>query len=105
MTTVKGYMGSVTFDGKVIRVAKKLRGQQSIPLEHVTSVGILNAGPGMRAIRFSVAGGSTAAAAVALGKHADFARDPYALTFKAGRVAEFEALVAEVETARASRHP
>lgn len=100
MTEVKGYMGSVSFDGTTVRVSKRLRGQQSIPLAQITSVGMLNAGPGMRAIRFSVAGGSIAAPAVALGSHKDFARDPYALTFRTKRLPEFEALAAEVETAR-----
>lgn len=103
MTTVRGYMGSVSFDGHVVLVEKRLRGQQSIPIEHLTSVGILNAGPGMRAIRFSVAGGSAASQSVVMGSHKDFASDPYALTFRKKRVPEFEALVAEVEAARLAR--
>lgn len=93
-------MGSVSFDGKTITVEKRLRGRQLIPVDHLTSVGILNAGPGMRAIRFSVAGGSTAAPSVALGSHRDLASDPYALTFRKKHLADFEALALEVEAAR-----
>lgn len=101
MTTVKGHMGSVEFDGTTVTIEKSMRGRQTIPLEHVTSVGIVNAGVGMRAIRFSVAGGSTAGRSVALGSHRDLASDPYALTFRKKRLGEFEELAQAVLAARA----
>jgi len=100
MTTARGHLGSVTFDGSTIRVEKKMRGAQSIPLGSIGAVSIENAGIGMRAIRFSVAGGTMANQAVALGSHKDIANDPFALTFKKKALPEFEALVEEINAAR-----
>lgn len=96
---VKGYMGSVSFDGSTVTVAKKMRGSQQIPLSAVSAVAIENAGVGMRAIRFSVAGGTLRGASVVLGSHKDFANDPFALTFRKAKVSEFEALCSEIATA------
>jgi hypothetical protein len=100
MTTVKGYMGSVSFDGATVRIEKKLRGTQVVPVQSVSAVSIERAGIGMRGIRFSVAGGTTAASSVVIGSHKDLANDPFALTFRKGSLPEFEALVAEIQAAR-----
>jgi hypothetical protein len=100
MTTVKGHLGSVGFDGATVRVEKKLRGAQAIPLGSLGAVSIENAGIGMRAIRFAVAGGTMAGQSVALGSHKDLANDPFALTFKKKALPEFEALVNEINAAR-----
>lgn len=102
MTTVNGHLGSVTFDGTTVRVAKKLRGEQVIPLAAVGAVSIENAGIGMRAIRFSVAGGTSAGQSIALGSHKDTANDPFALTFKKKALPEFEALASQIQQARAA---
>lgn len=99
MAEVKGHLGSVEFDGQVVRVNKKMRGQQAMPVASIASVSIENAGIGMRAIRFSVAGGSAAGQSTAMGSHKDLAQDPYALTFKKGKLSEFEALQSEILTA------
>lgn len=100
MTTAKGYMGSVSFDGAVVRIEKKLRGAQTVPIQSVSAVSIERAGIGMRGIRFSVAGGTMSAPSVVLGSHKDLANDPFALTFRKGALPEFEALAAEIQAAR-----
>lgn len=100
MTTVKGHFGSVSFDGSGVRIEKKLRGAQMIPLASVSAISIERAGIGMRGIRFSVAGGTGAKSSVALGSHQDLANDPFALTFRKSALPEFEALVAEIQAAR-----
>lgn len=100
MTTARGHLGSIEFDGSVVRLEKKMRGTQTIPLGNVAAVSIEAAGIGMRAIRFAVAGGSIAGQSVALGSHKDFANDPFALTFKKKALPQFEALVEEINAAR-----
>lgn len=100
MVTARGHLGSVTFDGALVRVEKKMRGTQTIPLANIAAVSIENAGIGMRAIRFSVAGGSVAGQSVAMGSHKDFASDPFALTFKKKAMSEFEALIENINAAR-----
>jgi hypothetical protein len=102
MTTAKGHLGSVTFDGSTVRIEKKLRGTQTVPLQAVSAVSIENAGIGMRAIRLAVAGGTIAGPSDAFGSHRDFANDPFALTFRKGSLPEFEALAQEIQTARAA---
>jgi hypothetical protein len=101
MRTAKGHLGTVSFDGSTVRIEKKMRGAQLLPLNAIGSVSIERAGIGMRAIRFSVAGGTLSGPSVALGSHTDFANDPFSLTFKKGSLAEFEAFAAEVQAARA----
>jgi hypothetical protein len=54
----------------------------------------------MRAIRFITAGGTVHGRSRALGSHKDLARDPQALTFRSGRLAEFQAFAAMVDQAR-----
>ena len=100
MTTVQGHFGSIDFDGSMVRLEKKMRGTQMIPVESIAAVSIESAGVGMRAIRFSVAGGTTAGASIALGSHKDFANDPFALTFKKKLLPQFEALASEINSAR-----
>lgn len=102
MTTTKGHLGSVTFDGVMVRVTKKARGEQSIPLSSVAAVSIEPAGIGMRAIRFSVGGGTIAKPSKAFGSHKDLATDPFALTFRKKALPEFQELVNEIQAARAS---
>ena len=92
MTHVKGYMGSVTFDGTLVVIEKKMRGQ--------TRISIDKAGIGWRAVRFSVAGGSVAHQQTAFGDRKEVAMDPNALTFRKGDLPKFEALVSEIEQAR-----
>jgi Domain of unknown function (DUF4429)/Short C-terminal domain len=104
LSTVKGHLGSVSFDGQTIVIEKKLRGATRIPVAAVQAVTIERAGIGMRAIRFSVAGGSLAHRQQALGNHKDAAQDPNALTFKKGSLHEFELFVAAVESARQAGH-
>ena len=100
MTTARGHLGNVTFDGSTVRVEKKMRGAQQIPIANIGAVSIENAGIGMRAIRFSVAGGTMAGQSVAYGSHKDIANDPFALTFRKKALPEFEALVEQVNAAR-----
>jgi hypothetical protein len=100
MTTVKGYLGSVSFDGQTVVVQKKGRGKTRIPIEAVAGVLLLPAGPGMRGIKFAAEGGGTTAAPV-FGSHKALANDPYALTFRSKHEASFAALAGEVERARA----
>lgn len=100
MTTVKGYLGSVSFDGQTVVVEKKGRGKTRIPIEAVSGVLLLPAGPGMRGIKFAANGVGTTAAPV-FGSHKALANDPYALTFRSGKEAAFAALADEVEKARA----
>lgn len=100
MATARGHLGSVDFDGSTVRLEKKMRGTQTIPLTNIAAVSIESAGIGMRAIRFSVAGGTIAGQSVALGSHKDFANDPFALTFKKKALPEFEALVDRINAAR-----
>ena len=103
MAKATGHLGSVTFDGTTVRIAKKMRGEQVIPRDAVSAVSIEPAGIGMRAIRFSVAGGTAARSSVALGSHKDLAADPFAVTFRKKALPEFEALAAEIQAARATR--
>lgn len=100
MRTVKGHLGSVTFDGETVVIEKKLRGATRIPVDNIQSISVEKAGIGMRGVRFAVAGGSQAHNQVALGAHKDLAQDPYGLTFRTKALPEFEALVSEVEAAR-----
>lgn len=103
MRTAKGHLGSVTFDGQTVTVTKQVRGEVQLPVTAIQSVSIQRAGLGMRGIRFAVAGGTLARSSVALGSHRDLAKDPYALTFRKGRLEEFQALAAEVNSAIAQR--
>ncbi|BBH17520.1 hypothetical protein Back2_18070 [Nocardioides baekrokdamisoli] len=102
MTTVKGYMGSVSFDGTTVILKKSMRGEQIIPLAGIAAVQIEAAGLGMKAIRFSVAGGSAAGTIKAMGNHKKAAEDPFALTFMVTKQAEFRALASEILTAKAA---
>lgn len=88
---VEGYMGAVEFDGRQVVVHKATRGSSAVLINHITGISIEKAGVGMRAIRFSTAGGSVAGRQVAFGSHRQMATDPYALTFRKGREAEFAA--------------
>lgn len=101
MQTIKGHMGSISFDGQTVLVEKKLRGTTRVPLKAIQSISIERAGLGMKAIRFAVAGGTESGASVALGSHKDLAQDPYALTFKSKALPQFEELVRTLEGARA----
>lgn len=100
MTTVKGYLGSVSFDGQTVVVAKKGRGKTRIPIEAVSGVLLLPAGPGMRGIKFAANGVATTGVPM-FGSHKALAGDPYALTFSSGKESAFAALADEVEKARA----
>lgn len=99
---VKGHIGSVSFDGSVVRIEKKMRGEHAIPLSSIGAVSIVKAGVGMRAIRFSVSGGSTAKTSTFNSNHKDLATDPFALTFRKGSLAQFQAFVDEVHAAKAA---
>jgi hypothetical protein len=96
VTELRGYSGSISFDGHVIKITKTLRGSQSFPVNSVSGVSIANAGIGYRAIRFSVAGGSIATPAMGFKQ---FVQDPFALAFLKKDLAAFEALQSEVLTA------
>lgn len=89
---VKGYQGSVSFDGQTVTVSKRGRGAVSVPVDRVTSVEITRAGVMLSAIRFSVAGGSERGRARVVGSTSQVMRDPYSLAFRKKRAAEFEAL-------------
>lgn len=89
---MKGYQGRISYDGRTITVAKRLRGEVTIPAEQVTAVEILRAGIGMMAIRFTVAGPTAPARTTAIGSTKDALNDPYSLPFRSGRRREFEAL-------------
>lgn len=93
-------MGEIRFDGTNVTIAKKARGQVTFPVQSVQSVTIAPAGIGMAGIRFAIAGGTLAGPSKALGSHRDLAADPYALTFRKKRTADFEALLAQVEETR-----
>jgi len=99
MITLNGYMGSVTFDGQMVTVDKKLRGQVVFPASAVTSVMIVPAGMGMRGIKFTLAGGTDARRVAAMGSHKDVASDPYALTFRKKHVGQFSALAGDIQRA------
>jgi hypothetical protein len=77
-----------------------MRGATRIPLTAIQAMSIERAGFGMKGIRFSVAGGTIAQAATALGSHKDLAQDPYALTFKSKAEADFAALIERIEAAQ-----
>jgi hypothetical protein len=102
MTRVKGYMGSVTFDGTLVIIEKKMRGQTRIPLAGIQAISIDKAGLGWRAVRFSIAGGSTAHQQPVGGDRKEISQDPNALTFRKANLSQFEALVTEIEQARQS---
>lgn len=97
---VNGHMGSVEFDGQQVTIRKTARGAVTIPLSAVQSVSVVPAGFGMSGIRFAVAGGTLAGPSAAFGNHKDVAQDPYAVTFRNGKKADFAALVAAVDAAR-----
>lgn len=98
-TELKGYMGTVSFDGSTVTISKKMRGSQAIPVSAIASIGIEPAGLGMKGIRFSVAGGTLQRGVQPIGSHKNLAQDPFALTFKSGRVSEFEEFAALVRAA------
>lgn len=96
---LKGYLGSVEFDGATVTIRKKMRGQVRIPIGQIAAVVIVPAGIGMGGIRFDVAGGTTQRRVAAVGSHKDIASDPQALTFLVSRRAEFEKFASRVEDA------
>lgn len=98
-TELKGYMGTVSFDGNTVTITKKARGAQAIPVSAIASIGIEPAGLGMKGIRFSVAGGTLQGAVRPVGSHKNLAQDPFALTFKSRRASEFEEFAAQVRAA------
>lgn len=100
MTEVQGYAGSISFDGQTVVIRKKMRGETRVPIGAVSGVAIVPAGIGMRAVKVMASGSDGVSASVG-GSHKDLAGDPYALTFRRGKAGEFEALVGEIETARA----
>lgn len=92
---VDTHRGSVEFDGRQVTITKKRRGSAVVPLSRLSGVIIDKAGLGVRAIRFSVAGGSHTVPSNAMAPKigADVARalaDPYALTFRKKHLPEFE---------------
>ncbi len=95
---VDGYMGSVLFDGETITISKTARGATRIPVQQIASVAIEPAGLGMKGIRFLTSASSTGRVK-ALGSHKDLASDPQTLTFRSGRLGEFETLAQRVEAA------
>lgn len=96
---LKGYLGSVEFDGSTVTIRKKLRGQVRIPIGQIAGVVIVPAGIGMGGIRFDAAGGTTQRRVAPIGSHKDLASDPQALTFRSSRRAEFEEFAVRVEDA------
>jgi hypothetical protein len=98
--TVSGYMGSITFDGQAVTIRKSIRGRTRIYLAQISGISLEPAGIGMKAIRVITAGGTVHGRSRALGSHKSLARDPQALTFRSGRMAEFEAFADLVENAR-----
>lgn len=96
MSELKGYMGSVSFDGRTVVVSKKMRGSTVIPIGQLSSVQLLPAGIGMSGIKFTVAGGVESTRGKPVGSHKDLASDPYALTFRSKHKASFEAFASEV---------
>jgi len=94
-------MCSVTFDGRMVIIDKTMRGQTRIPLSGIQAISIDRAGLGMRAVRFSVAGGSAAHQQTAFGDR-DVAQDPNAVIFRRAALPKFRALVDEIEQARHS---
>ena len=97
--TVDGYLGSVTFDGQAVTIRKSIRGQTRIYLRQISGISLEPAGIGMKAIRIITAGGTVHGRSRAFGSHKRLARDPQALTFRTGRLAEFQAFADMVETA------
>ena len=55
---VRGWQGSVSFDGERVTVSRWLRGRTTIPVSRVGAVEIVRAGVGFWAIRFSTGGGT-----------------------------------------------
>lgn len=103
MTTVKGYMGSVSFDGEFVTISKAMRGDTTISVSSINAISIEPAGLGMKGIRFAVGGGSDSRKKVKVGgSHKKVAEDPYGLTFRSGRKDEFEAFANEVRRAQAA---
>ena len=98
--TASGYMGSITFDGQAVTIRKNIRGQTTIYLPQISGISLEPAGVGMKAIRVITAGGTVHRRSRAFGSHKELARDPQALTFRSGRMAEFQAFAAMVEAAR-----
>jgi hypothetical protein len=101
--TVKGYLGTVEFDGRTVTVSKTLRGETRIPVRNIAEIELGNAGIGMAYIRFATGGtGRASRAGKAMKSHHDVASDPEVLTFRRSRRDEFRALRAEVEVAIAA---
>lgn len=98
--TVSGYMGDITFDGQAVTIRKSIRGRTRIYLPQISGISLEPAGIGMKAIRVLTAGGTVHRRSRAFGSHKELARDPQALTFRSGRMAEFEAFADMVENAR-----
>jgi hypothetical protein len=94
-------MGSVTIDGDVVIISKRMRGETRIDLAQVSGISIERAGLGMKAIRFMTAGGTAGHRSPVLGSSRDLANDPQALTFRSKHLAEFQAFAAEAEARRA----
>lgn len=97
---IKGYRGSVGFDGQQVTISKRVQGTVTIPVAQVTAVEINRAGLGMMAIRFAVAGGPAVQRQTALGSFADALNDPYSLPFRTRRRDEFARLRDAVNAAR-----
>ena len=105
-TTVRGYHGSITFDGRTVAITKRMRGETRIPVARIAEIEMGRAGIGMSYIRFATAGtGYGSKAGRSLKSHRDVAGDPEVLTFRRKRQDEFAALRAEIEAALAGVLP
>ena len=100
--SIDGYLGSLTFDGSVVTIHKKIRGDTRVYVSQITGISFENAGVGMKGVRFATAGGTIAGRSKAFGSHKDLASDPYALTFKSGRLDEFKQFSDAIEATRSA---
>ena len=71
-------------------------------MDAISAVQIERAGFGYKAIRFSVAGGSTAPHVTGLGSYGAASTDPFALPFPSRKRSQFEELASAVLAARGS---
>lgn len=110
---VKGYNGTVTFDGRTVMIIRKGflarasvgKGEKQIPLAHLTAVQFKPAGPVMNGfIQFTVGGGDERRSRFG-SQTRDATRDENSVTFFYAQRKAFEELRDAVNSALAVYHP
>ncbi|WPM94276.1 hypothetical protein VB1_CDS0027 [Arthrobacter phage Marchesin] len=97
MTTVKGFNGTISFDGQTVTIDRKGAGRTRLPLASIKSVEFKKGGLLVGYVKFHT--GADIDNRKARNKAQALLQDPHALTLQWTSNKDMEALVEEVEAA------